>query len=313
MRRRIVPAAAAAALVFTGLTACASASASAGSGGDGCANPLHPGALSDGVTVAGGSVEVHGPTDIVNAQRTVIAGADGAERGAAAEPGGIVTADVTIVDAVSGDELDRREQAPHLAMPESVLPDLRKALKGEEADSLNADYLIATALICARPGDTLVVGMTPMQAAASQLGMNAAVAVIDVLATYPARAEGAVRGLPSGFPAVATDETGRPGVVLPPQAAPSDLRVAPRILGDGEEVTAESSVIGQALTVGWDGNVVANTWESGVTGFGTVEGPNPEFGFREALDGYPVGSQLVILDPNDGDPVVHVVDIIAAA
>lgn len=307
MRRRIVPVAVAATLVLTGLTACAAPDAGAG-----CVNPLQPGPLSDGVSAGSGDVSVTGPADILNAQRSVLKQSDDQEREAAV-PGGIVTADVTIVDAKTGSVINRRDSAPHLVLPENMIGEAREALKGEQSASMGMDYLIATALLCAVPGQTLSVAATPSQSMASQLGTSATVAVIDVLQAAPAHAQGGLRGLPSGFPAVATDETGRPGIVLPPEAAPSKLQVAPRILGSGAKVTEKSSVIGQALTVNWSGNVVANTWESGITGFGTVEQPNPAFTFREQLNGYPVGSQLVILDPADGEPVVHVVDIVAAS
>ena len=33
--------------------------------------------------------------------------------------------------------------------------------------------------------------------------------------------------------------------------------------------------------------------------------------FREALTGYPVGSQVVVIEPGDGQPRVSVVDILA--
>ena len=41
-------------------------------------------------------------------------------------------------------------------------------------------------------------------------------------------------------------------------------------------------------------------------------GSRPGRGCRAAMVGYPVGSQLVILSPGDGKPVVHVVDIVEA-
>ncbi|MFC7765351.1 hypothetical protein [Leucobacter soli] len=292
--------------MLAGLTGCAGSAGSAAA----CVNPLQPGPLSDGVQLGGATgITVTGPTSVLNAQRSVLEKSDtGADR---IVPGGIVTANVDIYDAVSGQLLDQRAAAPHLALPESMVGDVTAALEGEQSDSVSIDALIATALMCATPGETLVVASTAAQSMASQLGLNAAVAVIDVLDAAGPRAEGATRGLPGGFPAVATDETGRPGIVLPPQAAPTTMQVAPRIVGTGNKVTAQSSVIGHALTVSWNGEVVANTWDSGMTAFGTEESANPSYTFRAQLTGYPAGSQVVILDPNDGDPVVHVVDILA--
>src|SRR6218665_1538203 len=221
MRRRYVPVAVTATLVLTALTGC-----SAADPGADCVNPLQPGALSNGVSADSGNVSGTGPIDILNAQRSVLAQSEKHDAEAAV-PGGIVTADVTIVDAKTGSVIDRRESAPHLVLPENMIDDARTALTGEQSESMGLDYLIATALLCAVPGQTISVAATAAQSMASQLGNDATVAVIDVLSAAPAHAQGGVRGLPSGFPAVATDDTGRPGIVLPPEAAPSKFQIAP--------------------------------------------------------------------------------------
>lgn len=321
MRRRIVSAAtpaafvAAAAIVLTGLTGC-SAPAEGGEADanlvsfNGCTNLIQPGALSDGVNLDSDGVDVVGPTGILNAQRTVLE--HGHASGYVAQAGDVVTANVSTYDAVTGQLLNERLNAPHLALPEEAIDQTVEVLQSADSAQLTFDYLLATALVCAVPGDTIVLAMTPVQSMSSQMSMNAVVSVIEVLSTESARANGDAHSLPNGFPAVTNDENGRPGIVLPPQAAPSELRTALRIEGNGAEVTAEESVIGNVLTVGWDGNLVANTWAEGMPGFGTEESPNPAYTFRDALTGYPVGSQVVILDPNDGDPVVHVVDIVTA-
>lgn len=307
MRRRIVPAAVSATLVVAALTGCAGS----GDSNAECVNPLRPGPLSNGVEVGSdGGVKITGDTGSLNAQLTTAVESE--DRSRIAEPGAVVFADVTIYDAVSGSQLDRRENSPYLALPENLLPEAREKLQSSESDSLPVQYLLATALVCAAPGDTLVMTATADQAMRSQLSFNSVVAVVDVLQTFPGRVEGAARGLPSGFPAVATDESGRPGVVLPPQAAPAKITSAARIVGDGEKITAKDSPIGNVLTVSWKGAVVTNTWDTNLVIFGTEDQPNTDYGFRDQLDGYPIGSQVVILDPNDGDPVVHVVDIVAA-
>lgn len=321
MRRRMksvaAPAAlvAAAAMLLTGLTACSGTAQAAGSEADlasrGCTNMLQPGALSNGVHVGDdGSIDVVGPTNIANAQRSVIELGD--RGGYVSQPGDIVSVKLTSVNAVTGQTIEDRPASPHLALPESLVSDVEEALHSENSNGVTFDYLVAASLVCAVPGDTIVLAMTATQSLASQVGADAAVAVIEVIDTFPSTARGSQRALPNGFPAVTTDETGQPGIVLPPQAAPSEQRVAPRIEGDGAAVTEESAVFGQVLTVDWNGSVVTNTWERGIVGFGTQENPNPEYPVREALTGFTVGSQVIILDPNDGDPVVHVVDIIAA-
>lgn len=317
MRRRIhtlvTPAAIAvcAALALSGCSSAGEDSQNADSAVNGCQNLLSPGSLSDSVSLSEGGVNILGPSDIVNAQRSVVE--HGEAGGHIAQPGDVVTANITTYDAVRSDVLDERMNAPHLALPESALADTRAALNGPDSNALNFNYLIATALVCTSPGDTVVLALTPMQSVASQLSVNAAVAVIEVLDTFPAQAQGAVRGLPNGFPAIATDETGRPGVVLPPHDPPSSKQVAPRIEGTGEEVSETDRVIGHVLTVDWTGTVISNSWVDGLVDLGTSEVPNPAFNVRGDLTGFPVGSQVVILDPADGNPVVQVVDIIATA
>jgi len=300
-------------LALGGLTGCSTYETGDGQivhATDGCSNLLTPGALSDGVQVTGSGIDVLGPTDVLNAQRSVIEQGDSS--GYRTQQGDVVNADVTVYDATTGTVLDERAHAPHLALPESAATQLREILHSSKSDTLTLDFLIATSLVCTVPGDQLVVALTPAQSMASQLP-GTAIAVIDVRETFPQAAQGSSRALPNGFPAVATDHTGRPGVVLPPQGAPKSLQVAPRIVGHGPEVGAESAVIGHVLSVSWDGQVVSSTWDQGLVSLGSEESPNPNYSFRKSLTGLTAGSQVVILDPSDGNPMVHVVDVIAVA
>lgn len=317
MRRRIVPAVAAATLVIAGLTACSTPGVSA----DACVNPLQPGPLTESVKLGeNGAISVPGPRDILNAERVVHASTAAADsNGKPAVAGGIVTADLAIYDAATGGALHQAENTPFLVPDEANLTEVRTALNSESSNSVPVNFLLSTALLCSVPGDSIVVASTAAQSAASQIGTAPTIAVLHVRSTAPASSHGSVNGLPSGFPAVTTDHTGRPGIVLPPQKAPSKITVAERITGSGDEVSADDSVIGQVLSVSWPtageskGKVEANTWETGITGFGSESTPNPDFTFRASLNGHKVGSQLVIIDPNDGKPVVHVVDIVSAS
>lgn len=306
MRRRILSAATvAAALGLAALTGCASP----GDARAECSVPLSPGALSSGVEVtAGGDLTVTGSTDILNAQRSVISHGDA---GALAVPGGVAVLNLDLFDAVTGELLQSQQNAPYVVLPESLLPEAQEVLASADSGIVPMQYLIAVSLLCSAPGDTIVVAATPEQSATSQLSVNATVAVVEVIDTFAARAEGRTRGLPNGFPAVAIDETGRPGIVLPPRAAPDDVQSAAHIEGDGDAVTDAQSVIGHVLSVGWDGEIVTNTWESGLVVFGSADAPTGTYTFRDQLTGYPAGSQVVIIDPNGGAPVVHVVDIVA--
>lgn len=308
MHRRVLPAIAAASLVVAGLAGC-----SASDPQNACETPLQPGALSSSVTIigeseAGPKVKITGPTDIMNAQRSVLVEHQG---GPMVQGGDVTTVNVTIFDAKTGAELSPSQKRFLQAMPDDVMPDLTAYLQSSDADMLRHTDLMMAAVRCSTPGDTLAVAVTAGQARASQLGDEAVVLVVEVLATQPMAASGAQRALPSGFPAVTTNETGRPGVVLPPHAAPTELLVAPRIEGTGAVVSAEDYMIGNVLTVGWDGTERGNTWGTSVAEFGTEAQPGKGFEFRAALTGQRVGSQVVVLDPNNGDPVVRVVDIIA--
>lgn len=309
MRRRFLAAVSVPAVLLTGLVGC---SASGSASADDCTTPLSPGILSDGVELQGiedGTPEVRitGGTDIVNAQRSVLRES---EAGVTFVDGEVVTANVTILDAASGDQLASTQKRFLQVMPKDVLPELSDFLAGEDSDRLVYTDLLMAALVCTAPGEVLSVAMTAGQAASSQLSNEPAVMVVEVLDGHEMVARGANLALPWGFPALTENEAGRPGIVLPPQAAPDEQRVAAAIAGSGAEVGPEDYMIGNVLTVGWnDGAVRENTWDSSLVELGSES--QTAYAVRSALTGQTVGSRVVVLDPNNGDPVVHVVDIIA--
>lgn len=307
MLRRIVPATAAAALLLTGLTACGAQQASAGD----CATGMQPGALSDSVTVLGGfgelpQVKVPSDIDIVSSQRTVVGEADGDDSERRAEDGTLVGVKMAFFDAASGEQLYASGGFQSGASEFMIIDD-------EQANPLTESVR------CAVPGERIVVGFAPQDAApiSMQLGgtENAPlVGIFDVDSVSPLSAKGAARGLPAGFPAVVTNDEGRPGVVLPPNSAPSGTSTAVRIEGDGDEVSADSDIVAQVLEVGWDGRQISNSWEQGPSLLGN-EDQIPQSGntYRAELTGQTVGSQVVIIEnAGDAEPRVLVVDILAA-
>ncbi|MDI6024329.1 peptidylprolyl isomerase [Leucobacter sp. UT-8R-CII-1-4] len=171
---------------------------------------------------------------------------------------------------------------------------------------------VVGALLCSSVGDTVVTELSPQDSAA--MGVDGQLIVVaEINAVYAPRAEGKTRALTTGFPAVTNDETGRPGMVLPPQQAPTKVKSSVRIEGNGDKVASTDNVIGNVLTVSWEGQVVRNTWDEMPSGFG-AEGDEGQTGasFRAELTGYPVGSQVVIIEPTgDGTARVSVVDILA--
>lgn len=299
MRRRVLPVTAAAALVASAaLTGCSAAQTA-----EACEPLLAPGALSDSVEVSGDSadslqVSLSEGSEVLNAQRSIVRSVD--EPGAVVSQGSIVGANLAYVDSSSGEIL---EAEPAFGSGEGG----RLFLADPAAGTLIAG------VVCAAVGDTVAVALSPEESA--MMGVDGSLVLLaEITSAAEPRATGKTRALPSGFPAVTTDETGRPGLVLPPQKAPSGVRSAPRIEGDGEKVTAEHTVIGQVLTVGWDGVKQKNTWEAGPESFGTeAEMEQSQASFRAELTGYPVGSQVVVIENGEAGSRVSVVDILAVA
>lgn len=303
MLRRLVPATAAAALLLTGLTACSAQNANAGD----CASPLKHGALSDGVTVlgqAGEAPQVSIPEDvrIETSQRTVVSETEDAHAARVAD-GTLVGLTMNFYDASSGKQIYSTDQDPAYMVV-----------------SKESETPITNAVLCAAVGDRVVLALSPDDSAplAMQLGGTAGasiVGVLDVDSAAPLRARGPERGLPSGFPAVVTNDEGRPGIVLPPTAAPKGTESAVRIAGDGAEVKAGSSVVAQVLTVDWDGRIAdSSTWDSTPVMMGDEKSaPQSGYAFRAELTGKKVGSQVVIIENADGGAKVHVVDILGVA
>ena len=304
MLRRLVPASAAAALLIAGVTGC-SAQVSAA---DSCKPALSPGALSNAVTVLGEfgkAPEVSIPSDvsIKSTQRTVITEAE--DRSVVADEQSLVSVNMAFYDSATGKQLYASPDFNNPGQPPEFLL----------IDKENPNPL-SEAARCGAAGDRIVVAMAAKDSEmfAAQLGGapgSAVVGVIDVVRTTPLSAQGRTLGLPNGFPAVVTNDEGQPGVVLPPREAPEGLTAATRIEGTGDEVKASDGVVGQVLTVGWDGTVKTNTWESGITQLGSEDQiAQSGFEFRKGLTGKKVGSQVVVIENEGGAAQVSVIDIL---
>lgn len=306
MRRRLAPATAAAAVLFAaGLTGC-SAQALA----EDCVSSIGPGALSNNVTVLGEfgeDPEVSIPSDITiqAPQRTIVHSSE--DRGAPAGTNSLVSANIAYFDSASGEQLGE---------PAAFSPNRGASYI---VNSPENESPITEAMKCTAPGDRTVIALEPMESLAymDQLGLTpgaSLVIVADTVSTSPLHSDGRSVGLPSGFPAVVTDETGQPGVVLPPRDAPADTRSAASIIGTGQEISADDSIIGQALIVSWEeGEKLADTRDNGSPmPLGTEESAEQSgITFRGELTGHTVGSQVVIIEGGEGAQVI-VVDILAA-
>ncbi|MGJ0204399.1 peptidylprolyl isomerase [Leucobacter sp. gxy201] len=306
MLRRIASATAVAALLVGGLTACSTSQNTA----DDCEAVLQPGVLSDGAEVTGAfgeqpSVKVPKGLTISTTQRTIDA-SDAEAGGERADEGTLVGIDMAFFDASTGESL--YEGAGFQGGPHEFL-----LVSADQANPLSE------AVRCAAPGDRVVLGLAPNDAMqlVGQIGGTpgeSMVGVLDVVSVSELSAQGKDRALPAGFPSVVTNDEGRPGVVLPPNAAPRGTTSAVRIEGTGPEVTADQNVIAQVLEVGWDGTELNNTWTSGPTALqSTDQIPATGNTFREALTGKRIGSQIVVIENDGAEARVVVVDILGVS
>ncbi len=310
MLRRIVPAVFATAIVAVSLTACSSSDAVEVSRGD-CAATLGAGAVTESVVLLGGygedpQISIPADTEITVSQRSIVDSSEAVPGTRVADEGSIVSVNYALYDQHTGEQLIQSD--------------------GFGGGDTNEFFLIAEganpmseALRCTVAGERVVLAMGPndpvVLGISQQLGGTEGagiIAVFDVSAVSGQSVKGRASGLPNGFPAVVTDANGRPGVVLPPIDAPVGSTSAVRIAGDGATVKPESRVIVQELVVGWDGNIVSNTWgQSGPQMLaGEEEAAAGGMNFRAELTGKKAGSQVVITEGGD-NARVFVVDILA--
>lgn len=187
---------------------------------------------------------------------------------------------------------------------------------------------LSDALHCASAGSRVVLavpsgGVEEQTAAGIGVGEDdSVVAVIDVRKVYLGKADGADQYNQSfGLPTVVRAENGRPGIIVPDNAPPSDLIVQVLKKGDGEEVTSDTPVRVAYTGVVWaDRSVFDTTWDGEPQPL-TLSSTVP--GFEEALVGQTVGSQILAVIPPDqgygdtdqgsipaGSTLVFVVDIL---
>ncbi|NBW72919.1 MAG: hypothetical protein EBR26_00695 [Microbacteriaceae bacterium] len=143
---------------------------------------------------------------------------------------------------------------------------------------------------------SLVVLATP----ANEEDPEGSLYIFEIKKVYLPRANGAVMAPVSGLPQVVRDpKTGRPGLVAPSFAKPTEFKRAVVIEGKGEEVTA-----GDTVTVhysGWMwldklGGTFESSWDSQPATFSLNQ---TIAGFAKALDGVKVGSQVIAVMPPD--------------
>ncbi|WP_106813836.1 FKBP-type peptidyl-prolyl cis-trans isomerase [Microbacterium timonense] len=184
------------------------------------------------------------------------------------------------------------------------------------------------ALHCATEGSRVAVALSPDDLApdvASGFGLeddDTVVAVVDLRKVYLAAADGQNQ-FNSGFglPSVVRAPDGRPGLIIPDSAPPTDVVVQTLKKGSGPEVTGDQPVRVHYTGVVWgEDEAFDTTWDAQPASV-TLDGVVP--GFAEALKGQTVGSQVLVVVPPDqgygdqshagvpaGSTLVFVIDIL---
>jgi hypothetical protein len=160
------------------------------------------------------------------------------------------------------------------------------------------------ALDCVTEGSRIVVALPPggieeSTAASLELGADdSAIAVMDIRKVFLSQAEGATQfNVGNGLPSVVRAPDGRPGVIVPDAAAPTDLVVETLIKGDGEEVTGDAPLRVHYTGLTWaDRTVFETTWDAEPA---AIDLDTMLPGFAEALTGQTVGSQVLVVIPAD--------------
>ncbi|WP_256714318.1 FKBP-type peptidyl-prolyl cis-trans isomerase [Microbacterium sp. RU33B] len=266
------------------------------------------GATSDAIEVEGvgaaATVTVPADLEFAELERTVLSEGDGEEIVA----GDLVTVTYQIVDAATGEVLEDSATSP--AGDGEIVPMLLDP---------QAMSIFVAALECAPLGSQSVLAIP-----GAMLGEGAASVVVVAQAeeTLPTVATGADQEPVAGMPAVTLDEDGKPTITIPDADAPATVEIALLKKGDGETVAAGDAVVVQYEGVKWsDGTVFDGSWQRGTPSQFQTTGVVA--GFRQALEGQQVGSQVLVVIPpefgygeKEGDALqfetlVFVVDILA--
>ncbi len=181
------------------------------------------------------------------------------------------------------------------------------------------------ALACATSGSRIVVTLPPGDVApeaAASLGLAedaTGIAVVDLRTVYLAHAQGTLQfNTGNNLPSVVRAPDGRPGVIVPDAAAPTEVVVQTLIKGDGAEVPADGQVRAHVTAVTWnDDQVFESSWGEEPRSL-SADSAIPAV--ADALVGKTVGSQILVVVPQadaesqpglpTGSALVYVIDIL---
>ncbi|MBO9626685.1 MAG: FKBP-type peptidyl-prolyl cis-trans isomerase [Microbacterium sp.] len=291
-----------------------SSSSSSGAPESACLADLKSGAGSDAVKVEGtdadAKITVPEGTSITTAERTIVSKGSGAD----VKPGDLVSLRYQLVDAATNQVLSSSERGP-----DGVLSVLLAAQQPQQQMSDPTQSTVFTvAAECAPIGSTTVLTLPP-----SSNGGNASVLYVQTIEKLPTTASGKSVDPTEGMPEVKLDDAGVPTITIPGGDAPAETKVAVLKEGDGAVVNSGDLVTVQYRGVKWsDGKEFDSSWSRGAepAQFQTTQVVT---GFKMALEGQKVGSQVVVvMPPKDGygaseghelqkETLVFVVDILA--
>jgi FKBP-type peptidyl-prolyl cis-trans isomerase len=294
------------------LAGCSGSSAPSSSGtpsptaSSACALDAQPGKTSDAVVVEGkgADTKVTVPADAAfeGVERTVVSAGDGDD----VFVNDLVSVEYQIVDATTNKVLDSSARGEGGVLP--VLLDT------------NQSSLFVAALECEPVGSRVVLALP-----GSALGEGGSNVIVyaEAVEQLPEVATGKDVDPTPGMPTVKLDDDGKPTVEIPDGDAPTETKVAVLKQGDGPTVGSGDLVVVQYLGVKWsDGKEFDSSWsrDAAPTQFQTT---GVVTGFKKALEGQKVGSQVVVaMPPSDGygaseghelqkESLVFVVDILA--
>lgn len=257
------------------------------------------------------------PISVDETERSTVIEGTGAE----VVEGDTVLVDYTLYNGTSGAEFSASSYASGGRAAFEV--DTEKYLAG-----------LVKAVNCATVGSRVVAVVPPADAfgdaGSTDLGIAATdsiVMVIDVESIIPTTATGEPQAPVDGLPTVALADDGTPTVTIPETDPPADLQLAVLKKGDGQTVADGDSLVVQYQGVVWGtGEVFDQSWGKGTpSSFSTGDVIE---GFKEAVVGQTVGSQvLVVIPPDKGygdtgntdagisgtDTLVFVIDILAVS
>ena len=253
----------------------ATPSASASAAADLCSAAAPSGSASDAVTVDGtvgadSTADFAFPLEIPELQRTVVTEGSGDP----VESGQLISYALTAFNADTGEKLGSVGYAEGEILPAQI----------------TADNPLGQVIGCATPGSRVVATFPPSDPNPGE------VYVFDFLDVVPDAAWGEPQAPVDGLPTVELDDAGAPTITVPDAEAPTEVQLADLKLGDGPVVAPGDTVLVQYTGVKWsDGSVFDSSWDKGApVSFqttGVVEG------FKQALEGQTVGSQVVVVVP----------------